>query len=59
MKEKKYEVEKLTFPEKMVELEKETEERADREAAILKGIWKRQTPKASGAGLSVYPWKGT
>ena len=37
---RKYAVEKLTFPGKLVELDKETEERAEREAAILKSLWK-------------------
>lgn len=51
VEERKYAVEKLTFPGKLVELDKETEERAEREAAILKSLWK----EASGERL----WRGT
>ncbi len=51
VKKRKYEVEKLTFPGKMVELDRKSEERAEREAKILRSIWE----KASGNKL----WDGS
>lgn len=45
IKERKYETETLAFPENLVELDKESEERAEREGAALTNIWKEIGPE--------------
>lgn len=58
VKEREYEVEKLTFPGKMVELDRKSEERAEREAAILKGIWEKVSSERHWSGAFNLPVDG-
>ena len=55
---REYEVEELTFPGKMVELDRKTEERAEREAATLKGIWGKASSKRYWSGAFNLPVDG-
>lgn len=58
VKERKYEIERLTLPEKMVELDKEAEERADREAEELKGVWEEVSGERLWDGRFALPVNG-
>ncbi|MBM2838868.1 MAG: uncharacterized protein HW415_1493 [Deltaproteobacteria bacterium] len=58
VKERKYEIERLTLPEKMVELDKEAEERADREALELKGVWEEVSGERLWDGKFALPVNG-
>lgn len=58
VKKRRYEVERLNFPGKMVELDKVTEERAEREAAILKSLWKEASAERLWRGAFTLPVEG-
>lgn len=58
VRERKYEVERLTLPEKMVELDKESEERADREALELAGVWEDVSVERLWDGRFALPVNG-
>lgn len=58
VKERKYEIERLTLPGKMVELDKEAEERADREALELKGVWEEVSGERLWDGNFALPVNG-
>lgn len=58
VKERKYEIERLTLPENMVELDKESEERADREALELAGVWEEVSGERLWDGKFALPVNG-
>lgn len=58
VKKRTYEVEKLSLPEKMVELDKESEERAEREAKDLKSVWENVSGERFWDGEFALPVNG-
>lgn len=58
VKKRTYEVEKLSLPGKMVELDKESEERAEREAKDLKSVWENVSGERFWEGEFALPVNG-